>query len=304
MLDLGICTVCPWQCGVNRLAGETGACGAGALPKVALVSLHQWEEPCFVGEHGAGTVFFSYCNLHCVFCQNHEISQAGVGEEISIARLAEIFLEQQNRGAQSLDLVSPTQYVPQIIEALDIAKASGLCLPVVYNSNGYENVQTLESLAGYVDVFLPDLKYKDIAAAQKYSQAADYFSVASKAIQKMVELVGPPVFDAQGMMKRGVLVRHLIIPGQMKDSKALLDWLWDTFGDRIYLSLMNQFTPLYEVSAYKEINRKLTTYEYDQVVDHALNLGIKQCFIQEGRTASVDFVPVFNGRGVLTADTE
>ncbi|MFA6849219.1 MAG: radical SAM protein [Selenomonadaceae bacterium] len=292
------CNLCPRRCNADRSHGEYGFCSAGAQVKIALVSLHKWEEPCLSGEKGAGTVFFSHCNLHCVFCQNYKISQEGKGIEVTTERLAEIFLEQQDRGAASLDLVTPTHYVPQILAALKLAKQRGLQLPVVYNSNAYETEETIVSLHGSVDVFLPDLKYADEVSACRYSKAPGYFTAASAAIRRMVESVGRPVIEA-GRMNRGVIVRHLILPGHKDESMRIVDWLWQTFGDDIYISLMNQFTPMHEVADYPEINRRLTTYEYDKVVDHARELGITQCFIQQGRTASEKFVPRFDGQGVL-----
>jgi putative pyruvate formate lyase activating enzyme len=292
------CNLCPRRCNADRSHGEYGFCSAGAQVKIALVSLHKWEEPCLSGEKGAGTVFFSHCNLHCVFCQNYKISQEGKGIEVTTERLAEIFLEQQDRGAASLDLVTPTHYVPQILAALKLAKQRGLQLPVVYNSNAYETEETIVSLHGSVDVFLPDLKYADEVSACRYSKASGYFTAASAAIRRMVESVGRPVIEA-GRMNRGVIVRHLILPGHKDESMRIVDWLWQTFGDDIYISLMNQFTPMHEVADYPEINRRLTTYEYDKVVDHARELGITQCFIQQGRTASEKFVPRFDGQGVL-----
>ena len=298
MQDLAKCELCPRRCGVNRLAGEVGYCGAGALAKVALVSLHTWEEPCIAGDRGAGTVFFSHCNLGCVFCQNYEISHEGRGVEVSNERLAKAFLAQQRRGAETLALVTPTHYVPQILAALATAREQGFQLPVVYNSSGYETVETIDALAGAVDVFLPDLKYRDAETAARYSHAADYFPAAAAAIRRMAELAGPPVFDADGRMTRGMLVRHLILPGRRHESMRLLDWLWQTFGDRIWLSLMNQFTPMHRTAEYPEIHRRLTTFEYDSVVNHAVDLGITQCYMQEGKTASVSFVPHFDGSGM------
>lgn len=299
-MELEKCELCPRRCGVNRRLGERGFCQAGELPEVALVSLHSGEEPCLVGENGAGTVFFSHCNLRCVFCQNQAISQQGSGTAIRVERLAEIFLEQQARGAATLDLVTPTHYVPQIIAALKIAEKRGLSLPVVYNSNAYESVETIESLRGHVDVFLPDMKYAAEASACRYSAAPGYFAAAAAAIERMVDIAGEPVFAA-GQMKRGVIIRHLILPGQMKESMRLIDWIWRSFGDTVYVSLMNQFTPLYRVKEYPEINRRLTTYEYDTVVNYAWDTGLRKAFIQEGRTASPKFVPHFDGTGVKPA---
>ena len=291
------CMLCPRRCGVDRRE-SVGFCGAGALARIALVSLHHWEEPCLTGDNGAGTVFFSYCNLRCCFCQNHEISHGGKGVEVADERLAEIFLEQQQRGAATLDLVTPTHYVPQIIHALDMARAKGFRLPVVYNSGAYETVETIESLRDYVDVFLPDLKYIEAASAKEYSQAEDYFPVASAAIRRMVEIAGSLQFDEDGQLRRGVLVRHLVLPGHRHESMRVLDWLWQTFGDTIQISLMNQYTPMYKAAEHKGMNRRLTTFEYESVVNHAVDLGITNCYVQEGQTASEKFVPTFDNRGV------
>lgn len=297
MLDITNCNLCPRRCGVNRTK-RVGFCGAGEKVRIALVSLHQWEEPCLVGAKGAGTVFFSYCSLRCVYCQNHAISHGGQGVEVTTERLAEIFLEQQARGAATLDLVTPTHYVPQIIAALDIAKARGLTLPVVYNSSAYENVETIEALKGYVDVYLPDMKYMSAASGGEYSAAADYFAVASAAITRMVEQVGPVQFAADGQLRRGVLVRHMVLPGHRHESMDIVKWLWETFGKTVQVSLMNQYTPMYKAAEHKPLNRRLTTFEYDSVVDYALQLGMENAYIQERRSASAEFVPDFNGAGV------
>ncbi|MBR1395975.1 MAG: radical SAM protein [Selenomonadaceae bacterium] len=291
------CNLCPRRCGVDR-SKQLGLCGASDKVSIALVSLHQWEEPCLIGENGAGTIFFSHCNLKCCFCQNYEISHLGRGVEVGIDRLAEIFIEQQERGAANIELVTPTHYVPQIIEALDIAKSNGLQLPIVYNSNGYENVETLELMRGYVDIFLPDLKYFDDDIAIKYSNAPNYFDITSKAITKMLELVGNVQFDSNGQLQRGVIVRHLILPNHRHDSIKIIDWLYKNFGDAIYISLMNQYTPMFQASKYKKINRRLTTFEYNSVINHAIDIGVKNCYIQTGKTATKDFVPDFNCSGV------
>ena len=297
MISLTECKLCPRQCGVDRTAA-TGFCGAGERARIALVSLHPWEEPCLVGERGAGTVFFSYCNLRCAYCQNHEISHGGKGVDVGIERLAEIFLEQQARGAATLDLVTPTHYVPQIIAALDMAREQGFDLPVVYNSSGYETVETIEALRGYVDIFLPDLKYMRAESGGAYSAAADYFSHASAAIKKMVELTGPVEFSADGQMKKGVLVRHMVLPGHRHESMELMKWLWENFGRTIQVSLMNQYTPMYKAAEHKKINRRLTTFEYESVVDYVLDLGMENVYVQERRSASEEYVPDFNGAGV------
>ncbi|MBR1552982.1 MAG: radical SAM protein [Schwartzia sp.] len=293
------CALCPRRCGVNRLAGARGYCGAGRLARVALVSLHPWEEPCLAGNIGAGTVFFSYCSLRCVFCQNAVISHEAKGLDVDEERLAEIFLEQQARGAATLDLVTPTHFAPQILAALRRAKKRGLTLPVVWNSSGYELPETIRALADEIDIFLPDLKYIDEKSAAECSDARDYFSYASTAIQAMVAAKGAPVLDADGWMKRGVLVRHLILPGKRRESMKILDWLWKNFGDRVLLSLMGQYTPMHDAAKVKGLDRRLTTFEYQSVVDHALDLGITRCYVQERGAASEEFVPKFDGTGVI-----
>ena len=297
---LSNCTLCPRRCNVNRMAGARGFCGAGETARVALVSLHKWEEPCLVGAdgRGAGTVFFSHCNLRCCFCQNHEISHDGRGIDVTDERLAKIFLEQQARGAATLDLVTPTHFVPQILHALARARAQGFSLPVVYNSSAYETVETVESLKGAVDIYLPDLKYKDEASAREYSAAPDYFAAAAQAIAAMFRQVGPVRFAPNGQMQRGVLVRHLVLPGHRRESMQILDWLWQTFGDGIQVSLMNQYTPMYHASEHKPLHRRLTTFEYESVVEHALDLGMTRCYTQERRAASEEYVPNFDGSGV------
>ena len=290
------CELCPRRCRVDRI-NKLGFCGASEKLRVALVSLHKWEEPCLVGENGAGTIFFSHCNLKCVYCQNFSISNEGYGAEISIERLAEIFIEQQKRGAANIELVTPTHYVPQICKAVDLAKSRGLNLPIVYNSNAYENIETLELLRGRVDIFLPDLKYFNDDAAVKFSNAPNYFKVATAAIKKMFELTG----DAQiinGLMIRGVLVRHLILPNFRRDAIKIVDWLYKTFGDKIFISLMNQYTPIFKACEHKKINRRLTTFEYNSVVNYAADLGVKNCFIQVGKTSDEKFIPNFNLDGV------
>ena len=291
------CKLCPRNCGINRTE-KIGFCGAGEKIRVALVSLHKWEEPCISGENGAGTIFFSHCNLKCVYCQNFKISSEGYGKKISVERLAEIFLEQQQRGATNIELVTPTHYTPQICAALDTAKTRGLNIPIVYNTNAYENLSTLDLLKNRVDIFLPDLKYFDDGAAKIFSNAPNYFSVATAAIQKMFELVGECKFDSAQNLTRGVIVRHLILPNFRRDSFKILDWLQKTFGDKIFISLMNQYTPLFRAGEFKKINRRLTTFEYNSVVNYAVDIGIKNCYIQIGKTADEKFVPNFDGRGV------
>lgn len=291
------CELCPRRCNVDRKK-FFGFCGAGEKIRIALVSLHKWEEPCLVGEKGAGTIFFSHCNLKCVFCQNFKISHEGFGKEIEVERLAEIFLEQQERGAANIELITPTHYVPQICSAIDSAKKFGLKIPVVYNSNAYENLETLDLLKNRVDIFLPDLKYFSDELAKNYSNAPNYFETATAAIKKMFELVGEIKFNSSGLMTRGVIVRHLILPNERHDSIKITDWLYKTFGDKIFISLMNQYTPIFRAKDYKKISRRLTTFEYNSVVNHAADIGIKNCFVQTGQAAGENFIPNFNLEGV------
>lgn len=298
---LGDCTLCPRQCHANRMEGQ-GVCGGGVKARVALVSLHPWEEPVIAGAQGAGTVFFSGCNLGCIYCQNHEISHGHKGIDVTDERLGEIFCEQQLRGAATLDLVTPTHYVPQIINGLFFAKKKGFSLPVVYNSSGYENISTLDLLDNMVDVFLPDLKYYSAELAGAYSKAPDYFQVASRAIKRMVQLTGAAV-ERDGILQRGVLVRHMVLPGARKDSMQLLAWLWEEFGDSIMVSIMNQYTPAYRAVTHPRLKRRLTTFEYDSVVDYALDLGFTRCFIQEAGTAREGYIPKWTGQGVEKAYT-
>ncbi|MBE8954945.1 MAG: radical SAM protein [Quinella sp. 2Q5] len=293
------CELCPRRCRVDRI-GRRGFCGAGENLRVALVSLHRWEEPCLVGENGAGTIFFTGCNLRCVYCQNFSISQKNFGVDITVERLAEIFIEQQLRGAANIELVTPTHFADKICAAIDIAKGRGLKLPVVWNSNAYENISTLEMLRGRVDVFLPDVKYADDAVAEKFSAAPNYSAVAFAAVEKMFELVGAAQIDG-GLMTRGVIVRHLVLPNFRRDAMKIVDRLHATFGDKIFLSLMNQYTPLHRAADFRQLRRTLTTFEYQSVVEHAIDIGVTNCFIQTGKTADVAFVPSFNLAGVVKA---
>ena len=296
------CRICPRACGTDRHNGGKVYCGVSADPVVARAALHMWEEPCISGKEGSGTVFFAGCNLRCVFCQNHEISRASAGVKISVERLSDIFTELQEKGANNINLVTPTHYAPSIVDALELARKKGLRLPVVYNSGGYESVDTLRMLEGYVDVWLPDFKYRSDELAKRYSGAGDYFERASSAIAEMVRQTGGVCeFDRNGIMTRGVIVRHLVLPGQTADSKRILRFLHESFGDGIYISIMNQFTPVTDLSAFPEINRTLTEEEYDRVVGFAERIGITQAYIQVGATAKESFIPAFDCEGVLPA---
>ncbi|QGU96583.1 radical SAM protein [Clostridium bovifaecis] len=295
---LTACNLCCRNCNVNRLDGETGFCNSSDKIKVARVSLHQWEEPCISGARGSGTVFFSNCNLKCVFCQNHAISSGGIGKEISIDRLSEIFLEQQARGAHNINLVTPTHYVPQIISALKIARSKGLNVPIVYNTNSYESVSTIKALKGYIDIYIPDLKYYKDKYAIKYSNAANYFKKASAAIEEMFSQVGEPKFNKEGLMTRGVIVRHLMLPGLLFDSKNIIDYIYRTFKDSVYISIMNQYTPTHDVRNYPEINKTINQKHYEALIDYCLSLGVNNAFIQDEGTASESFIPDFDLRGI------
>jgi putative pyruvate formate lyase activating enzyme len=291
------CELCPRKCGVNRLKGETGYCRAGNQIKAARAMLHNWEEPCISGKKGSGTVFFSYCNMRCAFCQNHDISQDGNGKEISIDRLCCIFLELMNSGAENINLVSPTHYIPQIIEALTLAKCKGLNLPVVYNSNGYENTDTLKVIEGYIDVYLPDIKYYSDKYSVRYSSAPYYFAHASKAVTEMYRQVGPPSFK-DGMIQRGIIVRHLLMPGLLSESKRILDFIASSFPKDIYLSLMSQYVPMHNACKYPEIDKRVSQKNYDWLVDYALSIGIDNGFIQEPDSAETIYTPEFNLLGI------
>lgn len=293
-----ICNLCPRECNADRGLGKIGFCKVPNHIKVARASLHFWEEPCISGEEGSGTVFFSGCNLRCVYCQNRKIAEGVYGKEIDVDRLAAIFLELQAKGANNINLVTPSHYVLQIVSALKKAKNEGLFVPIVYNSGAYEKVETLKLLEGYVDVYLPDFKYMDGNLGGRYSNAEDYPVVAKKAIDEMVRQVGKPEFDNRGILKRGVVVRHLVLPGCIKDSKNIIKYLYDTYGNDIFISILNQYTPLTGLEKYPEINRKLTEEEYNEVVDFAIEIGVENGFIQEGDVADESFIPDFDGQGV------
>ena len=291
------CTLCPRACGADRRVSH-GFCKESSVLRAARASLHMWEEPPLSGKTGSGTVFFSGCNLGCIFCQNHEIAHENKGKEISPERLAEIFLELQEKGAANINLVTAVHFVPHVIRALDVAKINGLHIPVVYNSSGYEAVDTVKRLNGYIDVYLPDYKYRDSDLARRFSGAYDYPIVAEKAIEEMVSQIGNCVFDENGMMQRGVIVRHLVLPKHTDDSMAVLEHLHNTYGDRIYISIMSQYTPVRKYEKYPELSRKLTTYEYEKVVKFAQRIGIKNGFLQSGEAAKESFIPSFDGIGI------
>lgn len=293
------CTLCPRKCHVNRQTGQTGYCRETSKLAVARAALHMWEETCISGKNGSGAVFFSGCNMRCVFCQNYNISGAKTGKLISVGRLSEIFLELEEQGAHNINLVTPTHYVPQITEALDIAKREGLKLPIVYNTSGYECKETLRMLEGYVDIYLPDFKYWDEEIARRLSYAPDYTTHAKQALEEMVHQTGGIEIDEKsGLMKRGVIVRHLVLPGHVRDSKEIISYLYRTYGNQIMISIMNQYTPMPQTEGLEQLGRRVTKKEYKKVVDHALEIGVENGYIQEGGTASESFIPEFSGEGV------
>ena len=292
------CRLCPRECGVNRLEGMKGFCGVDAKVMVARAALHMWEEPCISGKEGSGAVFFSGCSLGCGFCQNRRISRGQSGKQITIEHLVEIFLNLQEQKANNINLVTAGQFLPQVAEALKRAKAQGLHIPVVYNSSGYEKAEILKILDGLVDIYLPDFKYMDSELAEKYSHAKDYPQVAKLALEEMVRQVGMPEFDSRGMMKRGVIVRHLLLPGHVKNSKNVLKYLYETYGDKIYISMMSQYTPMPTMKDDPQLSRKVTDREYQRLIDYAISLGLNNGFIQEGETAKDSFIPEFDGEGV------
>lgn len=321
------CEICPRNCKVDRTAGKAGYCGCDDKIYLARAALHMWEEPCISGEAGSGTIFFSGCSLKCVFCQNGEISGTGngvekragadanicpgVGREVSPDRLAQICLELQDKGANNINFVTPTHYIPYVAQVLRKLRGPGwecsgerrrLHIPVVYNTGGYEKVEMLQLLDGIVDIYLPDMKYMDSALSLRYSMAKDYPETAKAAIGEMYRQVGKPVFDEKtGLMKRGVMVRHLCLPSCKKDSKAVIKYLYDTYKDNIYMSIMSQYTPMnYLVSSgkYPELNRPLEPSVYDEIVDYAIELGVENAFIQEGDPVGESFIPGFDFEGV------
>ena len=292
------CHLCPRNCGVDRLAGQKGFCGVDAGIMVARAALHMWEEPCISGKEGSGAVFFSGCSLGCAFCQNRTISKGQSGKVITVEHLTELFLDLQAQKANNINLVTAGHFLPQVREALILAKEQGLTIPVVYNSSGYEKAEMLRYLEGLVDIYLPDLKYLEADLAGKYSHAKDYPEVAMKALEEMVRQVRTPEFDERGMMKKGVIVRHLLLPGHVRNSKKVLEYLYGTYGDQIYISLMNQYTPMPAMKDDPQLSRKVTDREYDRLLDHAISFGVTNCFIQEGETAKESFIPEFNGEGI------
>ena len=292
------CVLCPRECRADRLNGGKGFCGQTAELRVARAALHFWEEPCISGTRGSGTVFFTGCHLGCIFCQNHQISQEGYGESISVTRLAEIFMELQEEGAHNINLVTGTHFLPGILTALDLARPK-LSIPVVYNCGGYEKPEVIRLLDGYVDIYLPDLKYFDPELSARYSGARDYFAQASQAVSAMISQTGSPVFDEDGIMQKGVIIRHMVLPGSRKDSISILHWIREHLPEEGFLlSLLSQYTPFYKSCEYPQINRRLTTYEYDKVLEEAISLGLTKGFMQEKSSAKEEYTPPFDLEGL------
>lgn len=297
-MNLQNCDLCPRMCHVNRLEGKKGYCRMEGIIRGARAALHMWEEPCISGTKGSGAVFFSGCTLRCIFCQNYEIADGSCGKEISDERLTQIFMELQEQGAANINLVTAGHFAPYVIDAIIKAKNHGLLIPVVYNSSGYERIETIRELAKVVDVWLPDFKYMDNELAKKYSGAENYPEIAKAAIAEMVKLSGKIEFDAEGYIQKGVIVRHLILPGHVKNSKAVLQYLYETYKNDIYISVMNQYTPMPRVKDMEPLHRRVTRREYERVLDFAIGLGIENGYFQEGNTAQESFIPLFNYEGV------
>ena len=294
MEELKSCNICPHKCGVNRLNGIKGRCKCDNKIKIALASVHNYEEPCISGKNGSGTVFFSNCNLNCIYCQNYEISQLGKGKEITIEHLAQIFIKQQEKNVNNINLVTPTMYVPQIIEAIKIARKKGLNIPIIYNSNGYENVETIKKLNGYIDIYLPDLKYYSNEIAKKYSKIDNYFETAISAIKEMQKQVRNPIFNEKGIIQKGVVIRHLILPHHLLNTKNILKYVKENFDENTYISIMAQYVTTYKEKEDKLINRKLTKKEYKEIENYLYLLNLKNGYIQELGEHEEEYVPNFD----------
>ena len=290
--ELECCTICPHNCKINRTKNP-GRCKSTDKIKIALYSIHNFEEPCISGEKGSGTIFFSNCNMNCVFCQNYEISQLGRGKEITIEELANVMIKQQERNVQNINLVTPTSYALHIVEAIKIARKKGLEIPIVYNTNGYESVETLKLLEGYVDIYLPDLKYYYDDLAKKYSKVDNYFEIATKAIQEMYRQVGTPVLDENGVMKKGLMIRHLILPNEVQNSKKVLKWIKENIDSNVYVSIMAQYFPTYKAKEIPEIARKITKEEYEKVENYLYELDLENGYIQELGENEEEYVPTW-----------
>ena len=290
------CNICPRECNVNRNNKELGYCKASNKIKIGGYHLHMWEEPIITGSNGSGTIFFSYCNLRCIYCQNYDISINDNGEEISIERFSDICILLQDMGAENINLVTPTHYIPLLREGLILAKKKGLNIPIVYNTSGYEKVSSLKLLEGLIDIYLPDFKYYDNKLG-KYSNVNNYFNITSAALKEMYRQVGKPIIK-KGIMKKGIIVRHLVLPNHIDDSKNIIKYLYDTYKNNIYISIMNQYTPVRKCK-YTELNNKVSNIDYDNLIDYAYDLGIRRCFVQDSESQSESFIPVFKGDSII-----
>ena len=288
--ELKKCEICPHKCKIDRNK-QIGRCKATDKVKIALYSIHNFEEPCISGTAGSGTIFFSNCNMNCIYCQNYEISQLGKGKEITIQELADIMIKQQEKGVENINLVTPTSYTLQIIEAIKIAKQKGLKIPIVYNTNGYENVETLKLLEGYIDIYLPDLKYYNDEISKKYSKVDNYFEIATKAIKEMYRQVGHPILDENGIMKKGLMIRHLVLPNNIENSKNVLSWIKENLDNNIYVSIMAQYFPTYKAKETEDLNRKLIKKEYEEIENYLYDLNLENGYIQELGEHEEEYVP-------------
>ena len=293
MKELNSCTICPHNCKINRNNGQIGRCRSGDKVKIALASVHNYEEPCISGKNGSGTIFFSNCNLSCIYCQNYKISQLGKGYELSVEELANIMLTQQEKGVNNINLVTPTMYVYQIIEAIKIARKRGLKIPIIYNTNGYENVKTIQDLNGYVDIYLPDLKYYSNEISKKYSKIDNYFKYATEAIKEMYKQVGSPIFDENGIIKKGLIIRHLVLPNHLQNSKHILKWIKENMPEDTYVSVMAQYFPTYKAKEDNLINRKLNKKEYREIEEFLYTLNLENGYMQELGEHEEEYVPNF-----------
>ena len=291
MEELEKCEICPHKCKINRLAGQVGRCKCDDKIKIALASIHNYEEPCISGTNGSGTVFFTNCNLNCIYCQNYEISQLGKGRVITIEELSNIFLKLQEKNVNNINLVTPTMYVYQIIEAIKIARENGLKIPIIYNTNSYENVETIKALDGYIDVYLPDLKYYSNELSKKYSKVDRYFEVATKAIKEMYNQVGIAVFDENGIIQKGMIIRQLVLPNHIQNSKHILKWIKENMPDDVYVSIMAQYFPTFKAKQDKLINRKINKKEYKEIEQFLYTLDLKNGYIQELGEHEEEYVP-------------
>ncbi len=299
IFNLDSCRLCPKECGSKRTSGKTGACGASDKLVIARATLHMWEEPCLSGKNGSGTIFFSGCNLGCIFCQNREISHKLEGIEVDAGRLCEIFFELKESGAHNINLVTAGHFLPEVIKAIKLAKNEGIGLPFVYNSSGYEKADAIAQLCGLIDIYLPDFKYMDQEHSRLYSKAENYPQVAKAAIAEMVRQQPRCTFDENEIMKSGVIVRHLMLPDNLKESKRIIKYLNDTYKDSIYISIMSQYTPCGDLKDFPHLAKKVKGADYEKLIDYAVKIGVKNAFIQEGDAARESFIPDFSGQGVI-----